>query len=69
MFLPPTIRTSFGPRFAEAPRLHRVLLTGRELHALAKLLGVQAVEAELAGELHLAERLAWRASELREAAR
>lgn len=72
MFDRPTFRTAYGPSRWEAPQppvRHRVFLSGREMNTLAGALFDEARDAEQRGEFHLADRLAWRAAELREAAR
>ena len=69
MFIPSTIRTSFGPRAINHRPMLRVSLTVQELHLLAAQLDREAAQAEAQGAIATADTLAWRAAALREAGR
>jgi hypothetical protein len=70
MYIPSTIRTSFGPR-AALPRcpMVRVSLTQAELHVLIRAIERDASSAEEEGRMSAADSLSWRVAALREAMR
>jgi hypothetical protein len=61
----PTFRTSFGPRQLPSSPMVRVSLTRREVDALIRLLGRNAVQAERSGRFSEADNLALCAAILR----
>lgn len=63
------IPTSHGLRRLPSPPMVRIALKPSELHRLARILTLDAMEAERAGQHDNAERLHWRAADLREAGR
>ena len=69
MYIPSTIRTSFGPRALPRGPMVRVSLTSAELHVLISAIERDAVLAEQEGRTSAADRLSWRAAALRETAR
>jgi hypothetical protein len=69
MYIPHTICTGHGPHFLPLAPMVRVTLTVAELHAMAALVAKQGADAEAEGRSDVAQRLRWRAVELREAGR
>jgi hypothetical protein len=69
MYIPTTIRTSFGPRALPRCSMVRVSLTSGELRVLIRAIECEAAPAEQGGHQLVADHLAWRAPALREAAR
>jgi len=69
MYIPSTVRTSFGPRSLPRLPMVRVSLTPTELHTLVRSSERDAIAAEQEGRISTADGLSWRAAALREAAR
>lgn len=67
---PIPLPTSYGPAFA-APTRRRIPITvsHHEAHQLIRAIEVEAEAAWTEGKIALAERLDWRAADLREATR
>jgi hypothetical protein len=64
-----TISTMFGRASIPFGRMAHVRLTQCELHLLASALERESAEAEADSRFDRADNLAWRAADLREAAR
>ena len=70
MTIPPaSLRLAFGPGRLPSPPMRPVRLAPGELHILALALAQEADPARDAGQHSRADRLDWRAADLREAAR
>ena len=70
MHVPSTIRTMFGPSHVPTRRpMLTVRLAPSDKQRLAHMLETDAIRAEQEGRWDQAETLAWRAADLREAAR
>ena len=69
MHVPSTIRLNFGPACVPIRASIRVTLATHELHTLAREIAREADAARAEGRHETADRLDWRAADLREAAR
>lgn len=69
MFIPHTMRTSFGPAFVLTRSSVCITLTRHELRTLARQIARDAEAARAEGRHDAATRLEWRVADLREAGR